>query len=148
VTVITYDADRDDMNLEEGARVERRHTVSDAAVRRFAEATGDRNPIHLDAEYAARTRFGDRIAHGMLVASYISAALAEDLPGPGTVYLGQTLRFVRPVRIGDEVTVRLEIIEIIRQRSRARISTVCVNQSDEVVIDGEATVLLPSTEGG
>jgi 3-hydroxybutyryl-CoA dehydratase len=126
-----------------GSRAHRTQVVSADAVMGFADATGDRNPVHVDEAYAAKTRFGGRIAHGMLIASYISAALAEDLPGPGTIYAGQTLRFLRPVRIGDEITVTLEVVEIMAAKSRARIATTCRDQHGEVVVDGEATVLLP-----
>jgi acyl dehydratase len=101
--------------------------------------------VHLDEEYARTTRFGGTIAHGMFVASLISTALALDLPGPGTIYLGQTLRFVRPVRVGDAVTVRLEVLETIPDKNRARLRTTCLNDAGETVIEGEATVLVPAT---
>jgi 3-hydroxybutyryl-CoA dehydratase len=130
--------------LRVGQFVEIKRIVADADVDRFAEATGDRNPVHLDEDFAKTTRFGGRIAHGMLVASYISAAIASDLPGPGSIYMGQTLKFVLPVRIGDTITVRLEVIEVIREKSRARLSTVCRNQAGETVLEGEALVLVPS----
>ena len=119
-------------------------TVTDAMIRQFAEATGDHNPVHLDDAAAARTRFGERIAHGMLVAGFVSAALAGELPGPGTVYLAQSLRFARPVKIGDVITVRLEVLEVTATRRRVRLATVCTNQRDEVVVDGEATVMVPA----
>lgn len=127
-----------------GATAERRRRVSEEDIVAFAEATGDRNPVHLDEVFARNTRFGGRIAHGMLVASFISAVLADELPGPGTIYLGQSLRFITPVRIGDEITTRVEVLEIISEKSRARLSTVCRNQDGITVLEGEATVLLPS----
>ncbi|HZF67034.1 MAG TPA: MaoC family dehydratase [Gemmatirosa sp.] len=118
--------------------------VTDAAIRQFADATGDHNPVHLDEAAAARTRFGGRIAHGMLSAGFVSAAIATVLPGPGTIYLSQSLRFARPVRIDDVLTVRLEVLEVMESRRRVRLATVCTNQRDEVVLDGEATVMVPA----
>jgi 3-hydroxybutyryl-CoA dehydratase len=117
--------------------------VTDAAIRQFADATGDHNPVHLDEAAATRTRFGGRIAHGMLSAGFVSAAIATVLPGPGTIYLSQSLRFARPVRIDDVLTVRLEVLEVMESRRRVRLATVCTNQRDEVVLDGEATVMVP-----
>lgn len=127
-----------------GASIERTRVVAEADVEHFGAATGDRNPVHFDEAYAAGTRFGGRIAHGMLVAGLVSSALANDMPGPGTIYLSQSLRFTRPVRIGDAITVRLEVMEVVAEKRRARIATVCRNQAGEVVLDGEATVLLPA----
>ena len=109
----------------------------------FAEATGDRNPVHLDEEVASRSQFGGRIAHGMLTAGLVSAAIASKLPGPGAIYLGQSLRFTRPVRIGDTVTVKLEVLEVIAAKRRVRLATICTNQNGETVMDGEATVMVP-----
>ncbi len=126
-----------------GDAVEAATQVTAREIELFAEATGDRNPVHLDEEIASRSQFGGRIAHGMLTAGLISAAIASKLPGPGSIYLGQTLRFTRPVRIGDTVTVRLEILEVISARRRVRLATVCTNQHGETVLDGEATVMVP-----
>ncbi len=117
--------------------------VTDADLTHFAAATGDYNPVHFDDAYAAGTRFGGRIAHGMLSAGFVSAAIAGVLPGPGSVYLSQTLAFKRPVRPGDTVTVRLEVLEVHASRRRVRLSTVCRNQGGDVVLDGEAWVLVP-----
>lgn len=116
--------------------------VTDAVIRQFADATGDHNAIHLDEAAAARSRFGGRIAHGMLSAGFVSAALATVLPGPGVIYREQSLRFLLPVRIGDVITVRLAVIEL-PGRARVRLSTVCTNQRDEVVLEGEAVVTVP-----
>jgi len=126
-----------------GDAVEAATQVTARAIELFAEATGDRNPVHLDEEIASRSQFGGRIAHGMLTAGLISAAIASKLPGPGSIYLGQTLRFTRPVRIGDTVTVRLEVLEVISAKRRMRLATVCTNQHGETVLDGEATVMVP-----
>ena len=117
--------------------------VTARIVELFAEATGDKNPVHLDEEFAARSRFGGRIAHGMLTAGFVSAAIASRLPGPGSIYMGQTLRFTKPVKLGDTVTVKLEVVEIIPEKKRVRLSTVCTNQKGETVMEGEATVMVP-----
>jgi len=126
-----------------GDAVEAATQVTAREIELFAEATGDRNPVHLDEEIASRSQFGGRIAHGMLTAGLISAAIASKLPGPGSIYLGQTLRFTRPVRIGDTVTVRLEVLEVISAKRRMRLATLCTNQHGETVLDGEATVMVP-----
>lgn len=130
-------------SISVGDSVEVPTTVTAREIDLFAEATGDRNPVHLDDEVAARSQFGARIAHGMLTAGFISAAIASKLPGPGSIYLGQTLRFVRPVRIGDTVTVKLQVLEVIAAKRRVRLATACTNQNGETVLDGEATVMMP-----
>lgn len=115
-------------------------TISDADIRAFAEATGDRNPLHLDEEFAKQTRFGRRIAHGMLSASLISAVIANELPG--SIYLGQTLQFVAPVFPGDTVTARVTVSAIREDKPILKLETVCANQRNEVVLTGEATVFI------
>ena len=117
-------------------------TITDRDIQAFAEVTGDHNPIHLDDEYAAKTRFGSRIAHGMLSASLISSVLANKLPGPGSVYLSQTLKFVKPVLPGDSVTARVTVTGIRDDKPIITLETVCVNQHNEPVLKGEATVLV------
>jgi 3-hydroxybutyryl-CoA dehydratase len=102
---------------------------------------GDNNPVHLDDAFAATTRFGKRIAHGMLAASLISAALANDLPGPGTVYLSQTLQFKAPVYLGDTVTAIIEVKSVREDKPIATLITTCVNQDNLTVLEGEAVVL-------
>jgi 3-hydroxybutyryl-CoA dehydratase len=116
--------------------------ITDADIHGFAEVTGDHNPLHLDDEYAAQTRFGRRIAHGMLSASLISAVLANELPGAGSVYLSQTLKFVKPVFPGDTVTARVTVTETRDDKPIVKLETVCLNQRDETVLQGEATVLV------
>ena len=130
--------------LAVGMSAEHAKTVTDADVVLFAGITGDFNPVHVDAEAAARSMFGGRIAHGMLSAGLISAAIAMKLPGAGTIYLEQSLRFTKPVRIGDTVTARIEVAELLPKR-RVRLLTVCRNQHGDTVLDGEATVLLPKS---
>jgi acyl dehydratase len=136
------------MTFKVGDSAEITKTIEQADVDAFAQVTGDHNPVHVDEEFAKTTRFGKRIVHGMLTASLISAVLANKLPGEGSVYLGQTLQFVVPVFAGDEITARVTVKEIREDKPIVKLETVCVNQRDEVVIRGEATVLLPqkSTE--
>lgn len=128
-------------DLKEGMTADFSKVVSGADVAGFANVTGDHNPVHLDEAAAARTRFGGRIAHGMLSAGIISAAIASRLPGPGSVYLSQTLKFTAPVRIGDTVTATITVIELLA-KNRVRLATTCRNQSGEIVLDGEAVILV------
>ncbi len=126
-----------------GMVAERARTVAVDDVLRYAEITGDFNPVHVDAVAAAKSRFGGQIAHGMLTAGYVSALLAMDLPGPGSIYLTQSIRFTRPVRLGDTVTARAEVVEVIEAKRRVRLATTCRNQHGETVLEGEATILMP-----
>ena len=130
------------MSLKVGDAAEVSKTITDEDVRAFAELTGDRNPVHLDEEYAARTRFGRRIAHGMLGASLISAVLANELPGRGTVYLSQTLKFTAPVFLGDTVTARVTVRHVREDKPVVTLETVCTNDRGERVVEGEAVVLV------
>jgi|SRR5271157_569289 len=129
--------------LKIGDTAARTFTVSDEIVRGFSELTGDRNPLHLDEEFAQSTRFGRRIAHGMIAASQISAAIGNTLPGPGTIYLSQSLQFLAPVFVGDLVTTRVTVISIKEGKPIATLETICENQRAEVVLKGEAVVLFP-----
>ena len=129
--------------LRVGQAVDYARTVRDADVVAFAGITGDENPVHLDEAVAARSRFGGRIAHGMLSAGFISAAIGTRLPGPGSIYLGQTLKFTLPVRIGDTVTTRVEVLELVPEKRRVKLATRCTNQEGQTVIEGEALVLVP-----
>lgn len=130
------------MKFKPGDTASLSRTISDDDIRAFANATGDHNPLHLDEEFAKQTRLGKRIAHGMLSASLISAVIANELPGQGSIYLGQTLQFVAPVFPGDTVTARVTVTGIREDKPIIRLETVCTNQRDEVVIRGEATVLV------
>lgn len=132
------------MTLRIGDKASRTRTISDADVRLFAQASGDTNPIHLDEAYAARTPFKRRIAHGMLTASLISAILGSDLPGIGTIYLGQELKFKAPVFIGDTVTATVEVIQYRTDKRIATLRTAVVNQDGVLVIEGEAVVIAPA----
>ncbi len=118
-------------------------TITPEMVETFARATGDLNPIHLDEEYARGTIFKTRVAHGMLLAGVLSGILGTRFPGIGTIYLSQTLKFVRPVLIGDRITWRITVREINAVNNRALLDTICVNQKGERVITGEALVALP-----
>jgi acyl dehydratase len=131
------------MNLKVGDTASLTKTITDADIRAFADLSGDRNPIHLDDEYAATTRFGRRIAHGMLAASLISTVLGTELPGTGTVYLSQNSRFVAPVYPGDIVTARVTVTNIRDDKPIVTLETICENQDGEVLIKGEAVVLAP-----
>ncbi len=127
--------------IQPGDKTLRTKIVTDEMIRAFAELTGDNNPLHLDEAYAATTRFKRRIAHGMIAAGLISATLANDLPGPGTVYLSQTLQFKAPVYPGDTITVAIEVQSVREDKSIATLSTTCTNQDGVVVLAGEAVVL-------
>jgi acyl dehydratase len=130
------------MKIKPGDTASLSRTISDDDIRAFANATGDHNPLHLDEDFAKQTRFGKCIAHGMLSASLISAVIANDLPGQGSIYLGQTLQFVAPVFPGDTVTARVTVTSIREDKPIIKLETVCTNQRDEVVIKGEARVLV------
>ena len=117
--------------------------VTDRDIELFAEVSTDHNPVHLDDSYAQDTIFGGRIAHGMLTAGLISAVIGEQLPGHGTVYMGQSLKFLAPVRPGDMVLAEVEVIDIDYSKRRVRMETRCMVDGKKVLV-GEATVLAPS----
>lgn len=129
-------------DLHEGMTASLDRTVTDEDIAQFAKVTGDNNPLHFDAEFAATTVFGEPIAHGMISAGYISAAIATQLPGPGTIYLSQQLKFKAPVRSGDTVTTRVTVAAVDGARRRVRLETTC-SVGDDVVLEGEALVLVP-----
>jgi len=129
--------------VQVGARASRTKTITDADIRAFAAASGDTNSIHLDEEYAKTTRFGRRIAHGMLTASLISAVLGNDLPALGTIYLSQTLAFKAPVYLGDTITATVEVTAFRSEKRIATLRTTCTNQEGTLVLEGEAVVIAP-----
>ena len=122
-------------------------TVKSSDVVGFAEITGDRNPIHLSEHFAARTPFKGRIAHGLYTASLISAVIGTRLPGPGAIYVSQTLKFLAPVKIGDEVDAMVEVLELNAERLRAKLHCQC-KVGSTVVLEGEAIVKVPRREDG
>jgi len=133
--------DADSPELKLGQSAVRLFAVTDASVRAFAEVSGDHNPVHLDEDYAKRTVFRGRVAHGMLIGAHVSAVLGENLPGPGAIYLSQTLEFEHPVRIPAEVKVRVEVVEIGDHR-KTTLATVC-SVGDHVVARGQARRMSP-----
>jgi 3-hydroxybutyryl-CoA dehydratase len=130
-------------DMSEGLADSLTKTVTEADIVKFAEVTGDTNPVHLDAAYAASTRFKQRIAHGMLSAGFISAVFGTRLPGPGAIYVSQTLKFRAPVRIGDAVTAEVEVASRVPEKKFVTFKTRC-RVGDQVVVDGEATLMVPS----
>lgn len=128
-------------DLSLGQSAELTYTVTEDAIEKFAEVSGDNNPVHLDEAYASGTQFGGRIAHGMLSASFISAVIGTQLPGKGAIYLSQSLRFRRPVKIGDEVTARAVITALDDDRARATLETQCLVDG-RTVLEGEAVVMV------
>ncbi|MCK8601560.1 MaoC family dehydratase [Desulfoferrobacter suflitae] len=131
----------DEINVGDSAEFVK--TVSESDIYLFAGVTGDMNPAHINEVYASQTFFKTRIAHGMLAAGFISAVLGMQLPGPGTIYLKQELSFLAPVRIGDTITARVEVTEILAEKKRVKLKTTCFNQEGTVVLDGQATVSPP-----
>lgn len=124
-----------------GDRAEITRLVQPRDVESFVEAVGDENPVHGDPAYAARTAFQVPIAPGMYTAGLVSAVIGTRLPGPGAIYLSQSLRFIKPVKTGDRITARVEVTEMVRERNRVRLQTLCVNQRGEEVLVGEAWVM-------
>jgi 3-hydroxybutyryl-CoA dehydratase len=135
----------DELSVGQSAQMVR--TVTEADIVLFAQVSGDNNPVHLDEAFAAQTPFKTRIAHGMLSAAYISAVIGTQLPGPGTIYMQQALRFKRPVKIGDEVTTIATVTEIDPVKGRVSIETVCL-VGGKPVIEGEALVMAPRKPDG
>jgi 3-hydroxybutyryl-CoA dehydratase len=130
-------------DLSVGQKASFGKTITEADIVLFAAVTGDTNPMHLNAEYAKDSIFGERIAHGMLAAGLITKVMGTQLPGPGTIYMSQSLRFRKPVRIGETVTATVEIIALNAEKHRATLRTVCAVQG-EPVLEGEALVAVPS----
>lgn len=129
----------DAIHVGDGAELTR--VATDGHVAGFVDAVGDHNPIHSDPDYAAGTMFGERIAPGIWTAGLISAVIGTRLPGPGTIYLSQDLKFLRPVMLDDAIRARVEVIDVNRERNRVRLRTICTNQRGEDVLAGEALVM-------
>ena len=129
----------DDIKVGHSSSIERE--VTQSVISHFADVSGDYNPVHLDQEFAAASQFKGVIAHGILSAAYISAVLGTQLPGPGAIYMGQTLKFRAPVRPGDKVVTTCTVKEIIRDKNRVHLETIC-RVGETVVLEGEATMLV------
>ena len=133
---------RDFEEFEIGRFAEKTTAITSELIAQFASLTNDTNQVHLDDDYAASTFFGRRVAHGMISASLIAALIGSELPGPGSIYLSQNLEFKAPVFPGDEVTVRLEILEKMAESKKFKLKTTVRNQEGKIVLDGTAWVLL------
>lgn len=131
------------MNFSVGQTASFSRTVTETDIVMFAGMSGDYNPVHIDQEYAAGTKFGQRIAHGLLTTSFLSRLLGMELPGQGSVYLEQTLKFTKPVFIGDTITASAEILAIDHEKRIIRLETICRKQDDTVVLTGEAKMIMP-----
>jgi 3-hydroxybutyryl-CoA dehydratase len=118
--------------------------VTEKKILTFAEATDDRNPLHLDEAFAKASMFKTRVAHGMLAAGFISAVLGTMYPGVGTIYLSQTVKFLKPVYINDRITVKITVMDVMNEKNRLRLETICVNQNNDQVLIGEAMVMPPT----
>ena len=121
-------------------------TITEGDIELFARATGDFNPVHLDAAYAEKTMFKGRIAHGLLSVGFFSTILGNILPGHGTIYLSQEVKFLAPVRIGDTITAKVDLLELIPEKNRAKFRTNCMNQDGKLVVDGIAWTMPPEKE--
>ncbi len=125
-----------------GQHAEYVRTVTSEDIEMFGQVSGDYNPLHFDEDWAKTTMFKGRIAHGILTATYVSTVIGMKLPGPGTIYISQSMKFRRPVRIGDKITARVEVIDKTDEKEFLTLKTVCINQEDKVVLDGEAVVTM------
>lgn len=133
------------MTIKLGDNFSRTTKITDERIRLFAQACGDTNSVHLDDEYAKTTRFGKRIAHGMLTASLVSAILGNDLPGVGTIYLSQSVQFKAPVFLDEEITAAVEVTAYREDKRITTLKTWCTNQDGKVVLEGEAVVIAPES---
>jgi len=127
-----------DLNLGERAKFSK--TISESDIYLYAGITGDFNPVHINKEYAKNTFFKKRIAHGMLIVGFISTVIGTKLPGYGTIYISQHLNFIAPAYIGDTVTTTVEIVDILLERNRVKLRTICKNQNEDIILSGEAVV--------
>ncbi len=134
----------DEMKIGDCAQIVK--TITEGDIELFARATGDFNPVHLDAAYAEKTMFKGRIAHGLLSVGFFSTILGNILPGHGTIYLSQEVKFLAPVRIGDTITAKVDLLELLPERNRAKFRTSCTNQDGKLVVDGIAWTMPPKKE--
>ncbi len=126
--------------LKVGDSAEFSKTIAESDIYLFAGVTGDMNPFHINEEYSRGTFFKGRIAHGMLLAGFISTVVGSHLPGPGAIYASQNLKFLLPARIGDTITAKATVKEVFIEKNRVKMETTCTNQNDELVVDGEAVL--------
>ena len=129
--------------IQVGRTFEKSFDMNQERVVAYARATGDNNPIHLDEDAGAKSIFGRRVAQGMLTAGFISGVFGTQFPGQGTIYLSQSVRFLKPVFMGDAITVRLKVLEVMTGKNRIRVETTCLNQDGKKVLVGEAVVMPP-----
>jgi 3-hydroxybutyryl-CoA dehydratase len=129
--------------IQVGDKASFQKTITESDVYLYAGITGDLNPVHINTEHAEQSIFKERIAHGMLTAGFISAVLGLQLPGPGTIYMSQSIRFTAPVRIGDTIKAEAEVTEKMEEKNRIKLKTTCTNQRGEDVLVGEAMVMPP-----
>jgi 3-hydroxybutyryl-CoA dehydratase len=134
----------DELRIGDSAQISK--TIAEADIELFARATGDFNPVHLDSAYAEKTMFKGRIAHGLLSVGFFSTILGNILPGHGTIYLSQEVKFLAPVRIGDTITAKVDVLELIPEKNRAKFRTSCTNQDGKLVVDGIAWSMPPKKE--
>ncbi|MCP4111589.1 MAG: MaoC family dehydratase [Desulfobacteraceae bacterium] len=132
--------------IKVGDAAEFAKTVSESDIYLYAGITGDLNPAHINEAYAEKTFFKGRIAHGMLLGGFISNVIAMQLPGPGTIYVKQELKFTAPAKIGDTITARAEVAEVLTEKNRIILKTTCTNQEGTLVVDGEAMVSPPKVK--
>ena len=133
-----------ELKIGESAQISK--TITESDIELFARATGDFNPVHMDPAYAEKTSFKGRIAHGLLSVGLLSTILGNTLPGHGTIYLSQEVKFLAPVRIGDTITAKVEVIELIPEKNRAKFRTTCTNQDGKEVVEGIAWGMPPKKE--
>ena len=145
VSAVTYKEGYKYEDMSIGMTHQTVHTITEKDIDLFAEVSGDRNPLHMDEEFAKQTQFGQRIAHGALTASYISGILGNDLPGPGSIFVGLNMRFRRPVYIGSEVIVKVEVTEMKERGNRVTLKVTC-SVDGKAAISGEAMVMVPSRD--
>ena len=134
----------DELKIGDSAQLSK--TITEADIIDFAKATDDFNPVHLDQAYAEKTFFKGRIAHGLLSLGFISAILGNILPGHGAIYLSQEVKFLAPVRIGDTITARVEVLELLPEKNRVKFRTTCINQDGKIVVEGIAWAMPPVHE--
>ncbi|RLI54660.1 MAG: enoyl-CoA hydratase [Candidatus Thorarchaeota archaeon] len=133
-------------DLRIGQSAEVVHTITESDIQTFGDLSGDYNPLHFDEKWASKTIFEGRIAHGLLTATFLSTAIGMKLPGPGAIYMSQSMKFLGPVRIGDTIVARVEIVSMNDKRRRVTLRTTCTNQNGEIVLDGEALVKIMDHE--